>query len=183
MLPRWLWLNHSRSRRTSPIGALVKHWSGAAALEVMKSFAGRGTALADADVVQIFTAMSVVHDQHYSLHGLVQTRKKLSKTLCYSGRLAPSPDAGSLPLLLMIMKLVCVCSESKVSSCRDGLTFRLRRALPHSHKSAHRYCQIRSRRTAEQSVILKTSGSRRPPVHLRRGCNEASSHRFLRSNA
>ena len=25
-----------------------------------------------------------------------------------SGRLAPSPDAGSLPLLLMIIKLVCV---------------------------------------------------------------------------
>jgi len=33
---------------------------------------------------------------------------KRAKTLCYSGRLAPSPDAGSLPLLLMIMKLVCV---------------------------------------------------------------------------
>ncbi len=26
-----------------------------------------------------------------------------------SGRSAPSPNAGSLPLLLMIMKLVCVC--------------------------------------------------------------------------
>ena len=34
---------------------------------------------------------------------------KRAKTRCYSGRLAPSPDAGSLPLLLMIMKLVCVC--------------------------------------------------------------------------
>ena len=33
---------------------------------------------------------------------------KRAKTICYSGRLAPSPDAGSLPLLLMIMKLVCV---------------------------------------------------------------------------
>ena len=31
-----------------------------------------------------------------------------AKSLCCSGRLAPSPDAGSLPLLLMIMKLVCV---------------------------------------------------------------------------
>ncbi len=30
-----------------------------------------------------------------------------AKSLCCSGRLAPSPDAGSLPLLLMIMKLVC----------------------------------------------------------------------------
>ena len=27
---------------------------------------------------------------------------KRAKTLCYSGRLAPSPDTGSLPLLLMI---------------------------------------------------------------------------------
>ncbi len=33
---------------------------------------------------------------------------KRAKTICYSGCLAPSPDAGSLPLLLMIMKLVCV---------------------------------------------------------------------------
>lgn len=38
---------------------------------------------------------------------------KRAKTLCYSGRLAPSPDAGSLPLLLMIMKLVCVCADHK----------------------------------------------------------------------
>ena len=34
---------------------------------------------------------------------------KRAKSLCCSGRLAPSPDAGSLPVLLMIMKLVCVC--------------------------------------------------------------------------
>jgi hypothetical protein len=36
---------------------------------------------------------------------------KRAKSLCCSGRLAPSPDAGSLPLLLMIMKLVCVCID------------------------------------------------------------------------
>ena len=35
-----------------------------------------------------------------------------AKSLCCSGRLAPSPDAGSLPLLLMIMKLVCVPEEA-----------------------------------------------------------------------
>jgi hypothetical protein len=36
---------------------------------------------------------------------------KRAKTLSYSGCLAPSPDAGSLPLLLMIMKLVCVLHD------------------------------------------------------------------------
>jgi hypothetical protein len=40
------------------MAALVKHWSGAAALVVMKSFASRGIVSADADVVQIFTAIS-----------------------------------------------------------------------------------------------------------------------------
>ncbi len=37
---------------------------------------------------------------------------KRAKTLCCSGRLAASPDAGSLPLLLMIMKLVCVSQNN-----------------------------------------------------------------------
>jgi hypothetical protein len=50
------------------MGALVKHWSGAAALEVMKSFAGRGAVLADADVVQILTAISVANDRHVTWH-------------------------------------------------------------------------------------------------------------------
>jgi hypothetical protein len=40
---------------------------------------------------------------------------KRAKSLCCSGRLAPSPDAGSLPLLLMIMKLVCVYKSRLLS--------------------------------------------------------------------
>ena len=61
---------------------------------------------------------------------------KRAKTLCYSGRLAPSPDAGSLPLLLMIMKLVCVCAmmirrrfRPRLLSVYDGAD---RRAFPRS---------------------------------------------------
>ena len=40
---------------------------------------------------------------------------KRAKTRCYSGRLAPSPDAGSLPLLLMKIKLVCVYQLNSIS--------------------------------------------------------------------
>ncbi len=38
----------------------------------------------------------------------VPVPEQIRTRVCCSGRLAPSPDAGSLPLLLMIMKLVCV---------------------------------------------------------------------------